>query len=264
MSLGLTLLVALVAGCAAPPRDSHIPDFAKAPYEPFARQAAVAIAIREWRLFGESVALEADSQEAREAESYHPEQIAGLWQRIGEYWWLALYADQPARARTGKHDERGVPFQPGQDAPYAWSAVFISYVMRIAGAGPGFRYSAAHAEYINEARRASLGQAPTRRLWAERIEAYAPQLGDLVCFGRAGSYGMTFDALPTPRHFASHCDMVVEVESGRLAVIGGNVNDAVTLKYVAITADGRLAGADGAALDRRYPWFTVLRVLYDR
>lgn len=248
----------LLAGCVA--KDAHIPDFARVPFEPFSRQAAVAIAVREWRAFGEAVADEMPIAEAEDA--YVTEQTAGLWQRIGEYWWLGLDADQRARARTGKHDEYGNPIQPANDAPYAWSAVFVSYVMRMAGAARSFPYSPAHFTYIDEARRASLGLTQPRGVWAERIADYAPDLGDLICFGRATSRGLRFDALPAGP-FASHCDIVVGREPGRLAVIGGNVDDTVAFKYVPVTADGKLGNANGP-VNRRYPWFVVVRVLYER
>ena len=251
--------LALLNACARPP-DSHIPDFARRPYEAFSRQAAVAIAIREWRAFGQPVAAAKPIAESEDV--YFPEQLAGLWQRVGEYWWLGLNGDQPSRARTGKHDERGRMFQPANDAPYAWSGVFVSYVMRMAGAGRDFPYSAAHIEYINAARRASLGQAPPGRVWAERIEDYAPQLGDLICMGRGPDRALRFDRLPL-RRAATHCDMVVSVESGKLTAIGGNVDDAVALKTVPLTSDSKLANANGP-LDDRYPWFVVLRVLYER
>ena len=55
---------------------------------------------------------------------------------------------------------------------------------------------------------------------------------------------------------------MVAREGSALDVIGGNVDDAVTLKHVPVTADGRLAGPGGAVLDQRYPWFVVLRVGY--
>ncbi|MBV8589335.1 MAG: DUF2272 domain-containing protein, partial [Acetobacteraceae bacterium] len=48
---------------------------------------------------------------------------------------------------------------------------------------------------------------------------------------------------------------------GQLAVIGGNVDDAVTLKHVPTTPDGKLATPDGTVVDGRYPWMVVLRVL---
>jgi hypothetical protein len=46
-------------------------------------------------------------------------------------------------------------------------------------------------------------------------------------------------------------------------VIGGNVDDAVAFKYVPVTPEGKLGDANGA-LDPRYPWFVVVRMLYDR
>jgi hypothetical protein len=108
---------------------------------------------------------------------------------------------------------------------------------------------------------------------AEPPTLYAPQLGDLICLGRGHAAGMTFADLPAPR-FPAHCDMVVGLAgqapagapalAGQLAVIGGNVDDAVTLKHVPVTADGMLADADGVVLDGRYPWFVVLRIAYDQ
>ena len=85
---------------------------------------------------------------------------------------------------TGKHDRRGVEFSPDNDGEYAWSAAFVSYVMRTAGAAGAFPYSGNHATYINAAKRMKLG---TDRGWlvtAERLEAYAPVPGDLVCYTR--------------------------------------------------------------------------------
>ena len=43
---------------------------------------------------------------------------------------------------TGKHDQNGAVFPAEQDGNYAWSAAFIDYVMRMAGAGHRFPYSA--------------------------------------------------------------------------------------------------------------------------
>ena len=49
-----------------------------------------------------------------------------------------------------------------------------------------------------------------------------------------------------------------------LSVLGGNVDDAVTMKHVPTTATGMLAAPDGTVVDSRYPWLTVLRVTYAR
>jgi hypothetical protein len=86
-----------------------------------------------------------------------PERQQGLWRRVGEYWWLALNAGAPEVAWTGKHDAGGIEFSAGENGTYAWSAAFVSYVMRIAGAGPRFPYSASHSDYIT---------SPSRWRWA--------------------------------------------------------------------------------------------------
>ena len=99
------------------------------------------------------------------------------------------------------------------------------------------------------------------RIRAERPETYAPRAGDLICMGRERSADLRYDDLPA--RFAGHCDLVVEVAPGVLTVVGGNVDDAVTAKHVPVTGQGTLATADGRVLDVRYPWFVVVRVLYD-
>jgi hypothetical protein len=268
-ALGALLAGALLASCqvAAPPpvpKDAHVPDFARRPYEPFGRQAAVAIALREWRLFGQPVQEDAVApDQADEDPEAKPERQPGLWQRVGEYWWLGMDPDRPERAWTGKHDTSGSVFPPAGDGRYAWSAAFISYVMRIAGAGPRFPYSERHATYINQAWRAAATDDPRWAVRALAPTAYPPQLGDLICFGRGDDRDLRFEDLPAPP-FRGHCDVVVGREPERLAVIGGNVADAVTLKHVPTTPDGKLAAADGTVLDARYPWFVVIRVLYAR
>jgi hypothetical protein len=75
---------------------------------------------------------------------------------------------------------------------HPWSAVFISFVMRTAGAGPAFAYSAAHQTYIRAARRNRLSQNTANPFWAFRATEVAPRVGDLVCASRSGS-GATYD-----------------------------------------------------------------------
>ena len=134
----------ILAGCAAAPAPTaaphvtpsaatattaHIPPFARGPYEPFSREAAVQIALGEWRAFRQPVVypnVELPEDEEREE---------GLWQRVGLYWWLGLDPSWPQSGWTGIHDENGQVFPAGRDGFYAWSAAFISYVMRMAGAG---------------------------------------------------------------------------------------------------------------------------------
>jgi hypothetical protein len=260
--LALALLAALAA-CAVPPPppDAYVPPFARIPYAPISRDAVVAIALREWRLFGSPVDDEPPGTRPPPVPEQKPERVEGFWQRVGEYWWLGMNAGSPEAAWTGKHDEHGVVFPASVDGDYAWSAAFVSYVMRIAGAARQFPYSPSHSTYINIAKQVALGQASGWIVSAERPESYAPQPGDLICLGRGKARGLRYDDLPAGP-FLGHCDIVVDtIVPGTIAVVGGNVDDAVTMKHVPVTPDGRLVTPDGTVLDTRYPWMAVLRLL---
>ncbi len=273
--LAPALALLVVAGCArtvppaAPgqaaqpvPSDAHAPNFARIPYEPLSRDAVVGIALREWRLFGQGVDDDPPGSRPPPEPDQKPERWPGLWQRVGEYWWLGVNPNDREAAWTGKHDENGIEFPANEDGRYAWSAAFVSYVMRIAGAGPRFPYSPTHSDYIDVAREMSLGQTSGWAVAAERPDAYAPRPGDLICMGRGRAGALRYDDLPAGR-FPAHCDIVVQAAPGQLSVIGGNVDDAVTMKHVPTTPDGKLAEPDGTVLDTRYPWMVVLRVLYE-
>jgi hypothetical protein len=242
-------------GPAAVSDDAHIPPFARKPYQPFSREAAVQIALREWRAFGSPVVL--PNQEL----PFDNERSEGLWQRVGEYWWLGLPMGSPEQAWTGMHDQSGVIFPASEDGNYAWSAAFIDYVMRMAGAGHRFPYATNHSEYIDAAKEHSMGQRPNVALTAERPEVYAPQRGDLICLWRAGR-PIRFDDLPAG-HFPGHCDIVVAAHPGSVDVIGGNVDNSVSMKHIPATPDGRLAGPDGRIVDPDHAWFVVIRVDYE-
>ena len=105
-----------------------------------------------------------------------------------------------------------------------WSAAFISWVMRKAGAGRAFKYSSAHAVYIKAAKdnRIANNDNPFK---AYRVSEVAPQVGDLVCKRRAGS-GATYDNIRAG--MTTHCDIVTNVQPNRLMTIGGNVSNSVS------------------------------------
>jgi hypothetical protein len=255
--IGSVCCLLLLAGCV---RDAAVPPFAARPYAPFSRQETIAIARREWRLFGQIVA---DAPPGSQPGDAKPERAPGLWQRVGEYWWIGQNPGVAARRWTGRHDAMGRVFPATADARYAWSAAFISYVMRIAGAGDGFPYAPDHAFYIEQAlamaqgRVAGAGYAIT----ALSPSAAAPQPGDLICTGRGRAAHIRLATMPAG-YFPSHCDLVVAAAAGQLDVIGGDVEDAVAMKHVPVAADGRLCDADGTTRDGRYDWFAVLRVRY--
>jgi hypothetical protein len=266
-------LAGALAGCAAPtPHFTRAPPFATLPYDPFSRAAVVAIAQREWRLFGSPVDDDPPGTRPPPAPDEKPERMEGLWQRVGEYWYEGQPIGNIEAAWTGKHDAAGHVFPAAKDGDFAWSAAFVSYVMRMAAAGDSFPYSPNHSYYIDIARRMSQGLVSGYDLTAERVQSYAPQPGDVICMGRDTAAAISFDDLPAGT-FPAHCDIVVDlphsdpslaVGSPVVSVIGGNVDDAVTLKHVPVTADGKLAQPDGTVVDPRYPWFVVLRMLYPR
>lgn len=232
------LLAAPLAGCMPP--DGHVPPFARVPYQAFSKDTVAAVALREWRLFG--------ARDVAAGDSTPDERENGLWQRIGEYWWNGLDLASDESGWTGRHDGLGREFPAEQDGTFAWSAAFVSYVMRVSGAGRHFPYAPDHAEYINAARRGG-----NWVVVAERPERYAPEPGDLVCRARSRATGLRFDDLPAPR-FPSHCDIVVSAPAnGAIAVIGGNVANTVGRRFFPVDPDGRLTPADP-------PWLVVLRV----
>ena len=148
------LAVGLLSACAPrPPLDSHVPPFARIPYEPFSRDAVVAIALREWRLFGSPVDDNPPGSYRPAAPDDKPERQQGLWQRVGEYWWLAMNAGDPESAWTGKHDatwrrvsgQRGWRPMPGRPRLSPTSCALPAPVR-------DFPYSASHSDYIDIAK----------------------------------------------------------------------------------------------------------------
>ncbi|WP_246091475.1 DUF2272 domain-containing protein [Swingsia samuiensis] len=245
--------------------DGHVPDFATRNFEPFNRQDVAAIALREWRMFGSPVADD-DPENKPDASdpALKPERIPGLWQRIGEYWWIGQDPYETEASWTGKTDADGTRFNALHDAHYAWSAAFISYVMRVAGANDRFPYSPNHSTYINAA---ASGQSSG--LTAHDPSSYAPKLGDIICVGRGRSRSVTFSKLPTAYGFPAHCGIVTATNQsappfGReISIVGGNVEDAVSLTHVPVDAHGMISDSTGHSYDTRYPWCAVLEVHYD-
>ncbi len=214
----------------------------------------MAVAMDEWRLWGQRVDDD-DSAGYVQTDAAMAERQPGLWQRVGEYWWEGMNAGRPEDAWTGKHDAEGDVFPVSVNGQYAWSAAFISYVMRIAGAGENFPYAPDHAYYINYAARAAENKIADPLLIAENPASYAPQLGDLLCFGRGGGRDLSFADLPTAYSFPGHCAIVVADEPGEISVVGGNVEDAVELTHVKINQAGLVD-------DPSENWLAILRVLY--
>src|SRR5699024_7437065 len=121
-----------------------------------------------------------------------------------------------------------------------WSAAFTSYVMRAAGIHLyDFEWDAGHRNYVDAAIRSLRRYGREAVFQPYEITEYAPEVGDLVCSDRSmpasqriRSLAERVAELGSPR--GMHCDIVVQATSGRIAVIGGNVRDAVTLSYLPV------------------------------
>jgi hypothetical protein len=243
---GLAAILSL-GGCVAP--DAHAPPFARLPYAPFSRAAAVAIALDEWRLWGSRVDNDPFSFAPADPAAI-PERQEGFWQRVGEYWWEGQNAGQGSARYTGLYDEDGDVIPPGKKGDYAWSAAFVSYVMRMAGAGSGFPYAPAHSTYLDAAVRSE-----TPLLTAEDPATYAPRLGDIVCFARSWAVNLRFKDLPTKGFFPAHCGIVTGGGPAEIDMVGGNVDNAVVMTQIAGLPGGLLSTAI-------FQWLVVLRVNY--
>lgn len=120
-----------------------------------------------------------------------------------------------------------------------WSAAFISWVMCESGLDQPerFRRDISHRVYVDQAIRAADGEAP-EAAYAARDPGQAPLLpGDLLCNSRGGwRYETVADRRPDLGEYAGmHCDVVVRVFDDRVAVIGGNVIQGVTLTLIPLT-----------------------------
>ena len=121
-----------------------------------------------------------------------------------------------------------------------WSAAFVSWVMRRAGL-PGFTASARHLDYVRAA-----WTRPARDPYrlASPLDT-APAVGDLLCYVRAqarvlGHRGLV-DRLDGGAGLPMQCDIVVAAGDGMAWLVGGNVQQAVTLRMLRLDGDGRFA-----------------------
>jgi hypothetical protein len=136
---------------------------------------------------------------------------------------------------------------PNFQNDHPWSAAFISWVMKTAGAGSAFKYSTAHSTYTRWAKDNRLGNS-ANPFKAYRINELAPQVGDIVCKRRAGS-GATYETIRPG--MKTHCDIVTEVRPGRLVTIGGNVSNSVAQTMLRTNAGGLLGDPN---------YFAVIRI----
>ncbi|TCP78854.1 cell wall hydrolase [Rhizobium sp. PP-CC-2G-626] len=202
------------------------------------RERTIQNTLAEWNFFAQGARKEGDDPQFRRIGTY--------WQSVGE--------DFDGRTLIPGS-------KPGTLINPAWSAAFISYVVRVSGGGDRFRYAQAHSIYVQDL----VNGRPGGIYEAMRPESYVPQAGDLIHAGRESAKRFDFDAarqaFKADKRYASHSDLVVEVrqDEGILITIGGNVNQSVSRKRVKLNSDGTLkTRRDSIGV---LPWIAVLRCL---
>lgn len=114
----------------------------------------------------------------------------------------------------------------------AWSAVFVSYVMRQAGV-TDFVGSPRHFDYIKNAYK---GEGVYHHA---NPATTSPKVGDMLCYVRGDNGVVGFEGLINylnthDKWLTAHCDIVVDVHDDEVWLIGGNVMDTVMLRQMAL------------------------------
>jgi hypothetical protein len=147
-------------------------------------------------------------------------------------------SDPPLRDQIRRYWE-GIGFDfPGVST--AWSAVFVSWCIRTAGASPDeFKVSTAHSRFVFWAIQNQLNSRGLFR--GHPLSDHRPVVGDIIQNNRGGQT-LTYDFARAHEGYESHSAIVVEAGEdgdGRFVrTIGGNESNSVGRKRVALTSDG--------------------------
>ncbi|MBR1281292.1 DUF2272 domain-containing protein [Bradyrhizobium sp. AUGA SZCCT0177] len=178
-----------------------------------ARAAAVALA--EWQRFGGQT-YDIDGNATRVG---HKEGEDPYYKYVGKYW------------KDGVNNDT----LTGLDHSVPWSAAFISWVMRTAGAGTRFSYSPQHSVYIFRSIKDLLQARPQASYYGYQLREWKPQVGDLVCWARREGIDYNHQ---NGGDYPGHCDVVVEVGANEVQVVGGNVGNSVTKRPIGLNDGG--------------------------
>lgn len=138
-----------------------------------------------------------------------------------------------------------------------WSAVFISYCVKEAGAtSTEFLFADGHAEFVYRAIQNST--AGTGVFRGVRITEYAPKVGDIIHKNRGGNR-LDFEYARTNNGYASHSAIVVEIIDGffgkRAITIGGNEKHSIKKSKVKLDSNGFVKQK------KRNPYISIIKTL---
>lgn len=209
---------------ARPPLPEGLPSVAPSAPATTVRGRVVENAIAEWTFFDQPTLREGTMLRTGRQEGDVPQ-----WRRVMTYWREGLQSDSVKnRVDVISHD-------------HPWSAAFLAYVMKKAGAGDQFPYAASHSGSIKEAIYNRQHAVASAHLIGHRVSDYAPRPGDLLCATRSWASGqVTYDNASRFDFFPSRCELVIHTSSGQIVTIGGDLMDAVTLHTIR-AIQGRVA-----------------------
>lgn len=190
------------------------------------------------------------SSPVAEGESLGMDGGGAPWRHVAMYWRDAGLLERTSAAgagdcmfagSNGAHAGLGCR---GFVIDKAWSAAFVSWVMRRAGV-PGFRFSSSHYDYVRAAR---VDPAGSPYLFLEPTGAPLAT-GDMLCYVRSnrvyGHLGLAAAIDGGATGLGMHCDIVVAANpgsDGKVYLVGGNVQHAVTMRVMNINSGGRVWG----------------------
>lgn len=128
-----------------------------------------------------------------------------------------------------------------------WSAVFVSWCVRQAGADKSeFKFAMAHSVFVNQAIKNALNA--TGVFHGLDISAHPPSVGDIIQHNRRGN-NFNFAFARTRANYESHSIIVIETgqdTQGRFAFcIGGNESDSIRRSVVRLNSQGFIKQRDG-------------------
>ena len=193
-----------------------------------AKESMILLAVQEWFRFGRQT-IDATRPGAPTVEILGVQETSAP-ERINDYW---KSVDKPELT--------------GLDTEVPWSAAFISWDIASAGVSRDqFCPDARHTIYVE--RMVLRESRPGAAFVPRQVNERAPQPGDLLCAARDGG-GTTLENL---NRGPGHCDIVVDVQPGKLHAIGGNVHDSVTRTVFPLDEQGFLSPISAR------PFFTVI------
>jgi len=234
------LLPLLAAACATTPPAAPLRE-APIAYPPSVRDRMMRIAETEWAEWGSQVTgpgLPRLPPGAEGATDSFPRVLA-YWRAVPPEEAAGAIVQNRARwsARLAGQAGAGVWSDP------AWSAAFISYVMRAAGVDEReFHASASHAFYLDAILRDARSFPGLAPFVPHDIPDRAPEPGDLICADRSRRPLSNWRERESEagQFRPMHCDLVIRTGPGVAEAVGGNIADAVTLTRYAADASGRL------------------------